>query len=61
LYVFPFLNQQINQEEKESSQRQTEKEIKLAVSKVTSVYEEKLSSMKADHDAALQKCKPINL
>ena len=38
-------------------QCQMGKEIKLAVGKVTSLYEDKLSSMKAEHEAALQQSK----
>ena len=38
-------------------QCQMGKEIKLAVGKVTSLYEDKLSSMKAEHAEALEKGK----
>ena len=55
--MFVIVLLQINREEKENIQRQTEKEIKLAVAKVTSAYEEKLSSLNAEHNLALQQCK----
>ena len=42
-------------------QCQMGKEIKLAVGKVTSLYEDKLSSMKAEHAEALEKGKYKNL
>ena len=50
-------SKQINQEEKENVQRQKEKQIQVEVSKVTSSYEQKLSSLKAEHEAALEQSK----
>ena len=52
---------QISREEKENMQCQMGNEIKLAVGKVTSLYEDKLSSMKAEHAEALEKGKYKNL
>ena len=52
----------INQEEKENIQRQkTEKEMKLAVTKVTTAYEEKLATMKAEQELAIQQCKHYHI
>ena len=45
---------QISIEEKESQAKIVEREVKAAVSKVTAAYEERLSSVRAEHTLKIQ-------
>ena len=45
---------QISREEKENQAKVVEREVKAAVSKVTAAYEERLSSVRAEHSLKIQ-------
>ena len=48
---------QISREEKENQAKVVEREVKAAVSKVTAAYEERLSSVRAEHSLKIQQGK----
>ncbi len=48
---------QISKEDKENQKKEVEREVKAAVAKVTSQYEERLSAARVEHNLKVQQSK----